>query len=156
MEITKENILKLTEERIASFDGFVVDLVVANGNKFTLELDTPKGISIGELEDVNRFLNKELDNETNEFELTVSSPGMERPFKVYKQYLKNLGRQIKVKTKDGKVTEGALANVNEKGITLNYKVKEAPEGKKKKEWVEKTAELLFENIAETKKIITFK
>ena len=155
MKLNKENIIAETEKFISEFNGFVVDIIIVNSNKITIELDTPQGISIGELEKVNRHLNIIFDNENNEFELTVSSPGMERPFKVLRQYKKNIGKNIKVKLKNGLVNEGSLLAVSENGIVLNYKTKESVEGKKKKTWVEKTVDLQFENIAETKKIITF-
>ncbi|HYG50915.1 MAG TPA: ribosome assembly cofactor RimP [Flavobacteriales bacterium] len=152
----KEKIKALAESKLNDFDGFLVDLVVSNDNKILLEIDSPRGISIGECAELNRFLNKELDNETNEFELTVSSPGLEKPFKVYKQYEKNLNRQVKVRTVEGKEYTAKLSAVNKEGISLAAKVKEVPEGKTRKEWVDKSIELPFEQIKETKVIITFK
>lgn len=153
---SKEKIEELAVEHIKSFDGFLVDVVVSGTNKFLVEVDSPQGISIGQCEDLNRYLNKQLDNETNEFELTVSSPGLERPFKVKEQYAKNLGRDLKIRTTEGKELQALLKEVNNQGIVLMQKVKEIPEGKKKKEWVEKNIELPFENIKEAKIIITFK
>jgi ribosome maturation factor RimP len=133
-----------------------VDIVVSGNNKFLVEVDSPEGISIGQCEDLNRYLNKMLDNENNEFELTVSSPGLERPFKVVEQYRKNINRELKVRTVDGKEFQALLKNVGDGGIALAQKVKEIPEGKKKKEWVEKNIELPFGDIKEAKIIITFK
>ena len=153
---TKEKIQELVEGYIQSFDGFLVDIVVSGNNKFLVQIDTPQGVSIGQCEEVNRYLNKALDNENNEFELTVSSPGLEKPFKVLEQYRKNINRQVKVRTLDGREYEALLQKVDEGGVTLNQKVKEIPEGKKKKEWVEKIIDLPFDNIKEAKIIITFK
>ena len=153
---SKEKIQELAEQHISGFNGFLVDIVVSGNNKFLVEVDSPEGISIGQCEDLNRYLNKMLDNENNEFELTVSSPGLERPFKVLEQYRKNINRELKVRTIDGKEYQALLTNVSESGIALKQKVKEMPEGKKKKEWVEKTIELPFTEIKEAKIIITFK
>lgn len=152
----KENISQLAIEKLKGFNGFLVDVIVSPGNKFVVEIDTPEGVSILQCEEVNRFLNKELDNETNEFDLTVSSPGLERPFKVHEQYLKNISREVKVRTTEGKEYSGILKTVNKNGIQLMQRVKEVPEGKKKKEWVEKTTELNFEKIKDTKIILNFK
>jgi len=152
----KEKIKELAESKLSEFDGFLVDLVVSNDSRILLEVDSTHGISIGQCAELNRFLNKELDNETNEFELTVSSPGLEKPFKVYKQYEKNLNRQVKVRTVEGKEYTAKLNAVNEQGISLFTKVKEIPEGKIRKEWVDKNIDLPFEQIKETKVIITFK
>lgn len=153
---SKEKIQELVEQHIRSFNGFLVDIVVSGNNKFLVEVDSPEGISIGQCEELNRYLNKMLDNENNEFELTVSSPGLERPFKVLEQYRKNINRELRVRTIDGKEYQALLTNVSEGGIALRQKVKEMPEGKKKKEWVEKNIELPFTEIKEAKIIITFK
>ena len=130
---TKENITQLANQRISEFNGFVVDVIIANGNKIIVELDSPTGISIGQLENVNRFLNNELDNEVNEFELTVSSPGMEKPFKVHPQYIKNIGRKVRVKFNDGKTVEGLLQQVNAEEIEIVYQTKKKNEKNKKNE-----------------------
>lgn len=152
----KENISQLTIEKLKGFNGFLVDVIVSPGNKFVVEIDTPEGVSILQCEEVNRFLNKELDNETNEFDLTVSSPGLERPFKVHEQYVKNINREIKVRTTEGKECSGVLKAVNKSGIQLMQRVKEIPQGKKKKEWIEQTIDLNFEKIKDAKIILNFK
>lgn len=154
--ITKEKIQELTEDYIKKFDGFLVEITASANNKFLVQIDTQQGVSIGQCEEVNRYLNKALDNESNEFELTVSSPGLEKPFRVFEQYRKNVNRQVKIRTLDGKEYEALLQNVDQGGVTLSQRVKEIPEGKKKKEWVEKIINLPFENIKEAKIIITFK
>lgn len=152
----KEKIKELAESKLSSYDGFLVDVIVSSGNKIVVEIDSPVGISIGQCAELNKYLNETLDNETNEFELTVSSPGLEKPFKVFKQYQKSIDRQIKVRTVEGKEFEAQLKEVTPKGILIHQKVKEAPEGSKKREWVEKNIQLPFEQIKETKIILTFK
>jgi len=156
MLFEKERIKELTEEKLKSFDGFLVDVMINAGNKILVEVDSPSGISINQCAEINRYLNTELDNETNEFDLTVSSPGLDKPFKVVSQYEKNVEREVKVKTIDGKEYQAILKGVHRDSISLSHKVKEIPEGKKKKEWVEKQIDLPFEQIKETKIIITFK
>jgi ribosome maturation factor RimP len=74
---------------------------------------------------------------------------------VHRQYVKNIGRTVKVKADDGEKYEGDLAEVSEAGIVLKYQEKEVLPGKKKKEWVEKTVTLAFDNIKETKVVIRF-
>ena len=152
----KEKIKEFIESKISSYGGFLVDVIINQGNKIVVEVDSPAGISIAQCAELNRFLNDELDNETNEFDLTVSSPGLEKPFKVFEQYQKNIDRQIKVRTIEGKEFEASLKEVTPDGILLHQKVKEAPEGQKKREWVEKNIQLPFEQIKETKIILTFK
>ncbi len=151
----KEKIVELTETKLAAFGAFLVDVIVSPTNKIVVEVDSPQGISIGQCAELNRFLNTALDNEAHEFELTVSSPGLEKPFKVFEQYQKNIDRQIKVRTIEGKEFEAKLKEVNENGILLHQKVREKNE-KNKKEWVEKEIQLPFSQIKETKVILTFK
>jgi ribosome maturation factor RimP len=151
----KEKIVELTQTKLSAFEAFLVDVVISPGNKIVIEIDSPQGISIGQCAELNRFLNAELDNEANEFELTVSSPGLEKPFKVYDQYKKNIDRQIKVRTVEGKEFEAKLKEVNENGILLHQRTKEKNE-KNKKEWVEKDIQLPFSQIKETRVILTFK
>jgi ribosome maturation factor RimP len=151
----KEKIVEMTNSKLAAFGGFLVDVVISQGNKIVVEIDSPEGISIGQCAELNRFLNAELDNETNEFELTVSSPGLEKPFKVFDQYKKNIDRQVKVKTIEGKEFEAKLKEVSENGILIQQRVKEKNE-KNKKEWVERDIQLPFDQIKETKVILTFK
>lgn len=145
----------MIETKLAAFGAFLVDVIVSPTNKIVVEIDSPQGISIGQCAELNRFLNAALDNETHEFELTVSSPGLEKPFKVFEQYQKNIDRQIKVRTIEGKEIEAKLKEVNENGILLHQKVREKNE-KNKKEWVEKDIQLPFSQIKETRVILTFK
>jgi ribosome maturation factor RimP len=96
-----------------------------------------------------------LDREKEDFSMEVSSPGVGKPLVVHRQYLKNIGRTVKVKLVEGEKYEGDLAEVSDTGIVLKYQEKEALPGKKKKEWVEKTVTLAFDNIKETKVVIRF-
>ena len=115
-----------------------------------------RGISIGELENVHRYLNEELDKENNDFELTVSSPGMDQPFKVMEQYKKNIGKEVEVKLMGGSKLKGILQSQNSEGIVLHTREKKKVEGSKKKEWIEEDHELPFSEILETRKTISFK
>ena len=90
-----------------------------------------------------------------DFALQVSSPGLNEPFKVARQYAKNIGRDLDVKTGNGRI-EGKLTNVSEAGITIINRTKERIEGRKAKEWVERVHEIPFSEIVETKIVISFK
>ena len=70
------------------------------------------------------------------YSITVGSAGLDQPFKVLKQYLKAIGTEVQVLLKDGRKLKGVLEEASESGIRLKYSVKEAVEGKKRKELVE--------------------
>jgi len=105
---------------------------------------------------VSRGIEHNLDREVEDFELSVSSPGLLEPFVVHKQYVKNIGRRVTVKTHEGSKQEGLLEEVTEEHIRLTDKVKERIEGRKSKQWVDKEYLFKFEEIKETKVVISFK
>ena len=152
--ITEEKINSLISEALAEKNAFVVSLEIRPGNNIMLEIDSLEGVKISDCVDVSRAIEHNLDRETEDFELKVSSPGLDQPFKVPQQYAKNIGREVKILLADGAETKGKLLEVNEENISIEKKVK-VKEGKKKKVVIE-NEQINFNNIKETKIIISFK
>lgn len=152
--ITEEKINSLISEVLAEKNAFVVSLEIRPGNNIMLEIDSLEGVKISDCVDVSRAIEHNLDRETEDFELKVSSPGLDQPFKVPQQYTKNIGREVKILLADGTETKGKLLEVNEENISIEKKVK-VKEGKKKKVVIE-NEQINFNNIKETKIIISFK
>lgn len=154
--ITNTQIQELIAERLVEKNCFVVYLDVKPGNNIQLELDSPEGISISDCIDFSRQIEHNLDREVEDFELHVSSPGLDKPLRVFQQYQKNIGRELSVILLDDKKVEGKLEEVNENEIKLTYTVTEKIEGKKKK--LKKIIEEIipFTNIKESTIIISFK
>lgn len=151
--ISKELITKLVIEAIQDKEGyFLVEVKVSATNSIKVFLDADKAVSIKDCIAVSRHIEKNLDRDSEDFELEVSSPGMDQPFKVFRQYLKNLGRKVKVIEKDGKETEGILKEASEEGITIQKE----PTKKKNETEENLLVHINFNLIKETKKIITFK
>ncbi|MDQ3047092.1 MAG: ribosome assembly cofactor RimP [Bacteroidota bacterium] len=153
--ITVENIKKLADEKIAESDNFIVDISVKSGNRIVILLDNDNGISIAECVAMSRHVEAGLDREQADFELNVMSPGLSEPFKVKRQYEKNLGKQVDVVTKENKKLTGKLLEVKEDGIILESKSKEKVEGKKTKQLIINNISLTFNQIKETKIVISF-
>ncbi len=157
--ITVAEIEQLVNAKIAETDtlsdAFVVSISVRPGNAIEVLLDKDSGLNVEDCKKVSRHVESSLDREKEDFSLEVSSPGVGKPLLVHRQYVKNVGRTVKVKADDGEKYEGDLAEVSDTGIVLKYQEKEALPGKKKKEWVEKTVTLAFDNIKETKVVIRF-
>ncbi|MFN5787085.1 MAG: ribosome assembly cofactor RimP [Flavobacteriia bacterium] len=151
--------LELIDERIAELGNglFVVDLTISSNNVIQVELDKHEGnVSINDCMSVSRNVEHNLDREAEDFELQVSSAGLDKPFRVPAQYVKNVGRTVKVVLQNGKKIEGELKAVSEKDVVVENSRKEKIEGKKKKELIVEQHVLPMEQIKETKIVISFK
>lgn len=153
--ITIEKIKKLAEEKIAESSNFIVDISVRPGNNIVVLLDNDAGVSISDCVAMSRHIEFNLDRETEDFELNVMSPGLTEPFKIIRQYEKNIGKQVDVLTKENKKLTGKLLSVNEEGIVLETKSKERIEGKKTKQILINNISLTFNQIKQTKVVISF-
>lgn len=149
--IKEEQILKIVEEKISGTEKFIVDVAVKSGNKITVEIDSPQGININDCIEIHRFIESKFDREIDDFELTVSSPGLEEPFKILKQYLKNIGRNVRVILKDGRGLEGKLISADEIKVEISQTKKEKVNGKK--QISEKIIPIKTDEIKQTKLII---
>jgi len=153
MEVSDE-IRKMAEGHLKDASHFVVDVSISRGNpkKLVVALDGDHGISIDDCADMSRELSKILD-ETNlisdAFVLEVSTPGLDQPLKNKRQYVKNIGRSVRVRTNEETV-EGELAVVEEDKIVI---LQRTGKGKKQEE---KAVEILFKNIEKTLVLVSFK
>ena len=132
---------------------FLVEVKSAPGNKITVLLDGDNGITIENCTVINKSLYKfieetELFGNAN-FSLEVSSPGVDRPLQLLRQYKKNIGRKVEIVTNDGTKLEGVLAHVNDENIIIEEKT-----GKANK-MIMKSTTILFNQIKHTTVLITF-
>src|SRR6201996_555767 len=132
---------------------FLVDIRIKPTNNLKVFIDGDQGISIEKCVQFNRALYKKLEEAAlfpnGDFSLEVSSPGLDEPLKLHRQYRKNIGRQVELVLQDGSKKEGRLMEVSEDGIIV-----EETKGKnKKKEVINHT--FLFDNIKTTKIQVVF-
>ena len=153
--ISPLHIRELAEQALQDSDCFLVDVHVTPMNKIIVLIDREGSVAINQCVSVSRFIENSLDRETEDFELEVSSAGLDQPFKVLRQYTKNVGKEVDVKLIDGKKINGNLVSANEEGITVLQITKERIEGQKAKRNVEKNLSLKFPEIKETKIVIKF-
>jgi ribosome maturation factor RimP len=153
--ISKELIEDLVKQKIEGTDIYIVDISISASNKITIEIDKPEGILISDCLAISRQVENNLDREKEDFELMVSSPGIDQPFKILKQYQKYIGKKVSTKTNEGKKITGVLEEVNEEQIKLSEEVKEKVPGKSKKIKVKKEYIIPFKEIKETKLVISF-
>jgi ribosome maturation factor RimP len=132
---------------------FLVEIRIKPTNNIKVFLDADRGISIDKCVTYNRALYKRIEESglfpSNDFSLELSSPGLDEPLKLRRQYVKNIGRNVEVTTKDGIMKSGKLQEVGEDGITIQ----ETRGTGKKQEFNQH--DFLFDNIKTTKVQIQF-
>ncbi len=157
--ITKKLVTDLAEERIKERDEriFIVALSISSTKVIRLEIDKTEGnVSIEDCISVSRNIEHNLDREEEDFELHVSSAGLDKPLRVHQQYVKNVGRGLDVVLNTKEKTTGTLVEVTDKDILLEREEKQQVEGKKKKEVVVVQERIAFDQINEAKIVISFK
>ena len=136
-----------------SKDIFLVEVKVIPGNNIKVFIDADNGITIEKCIKINRALYNQIEESdlfpNGDFSLEVSSPGVEEPLKLHRQYKKNIGRTVEVTLIDGTKKEGKLITVNDDEIILEEK---AGQGKK---LVIQTTNILFNQVKHTKVLVTF-
>ena len=135
---------------------YIVEVTVSKDNDVEVVMESEEGVV--ELEDcvaVSRFFESCFDREKEDYSLTVTSAGLDQPFKVLKQFQKAVGTKVEVALKGGKKLVATLAAADQESITLTYSVKEAVEGKKKKELVEHTDRFEMEQVNAVRPFIEF-
>ncbi|MBK8609557.1 MAG: ribosome maturation factor [Chitinophagaceae bacterium] len=134
-------------------DIFLVNIKIKPTNNFKIYVDADSGLGIEKCIKINRALYKIMEEmgmyPEGDFSLEVSSPGLEEPLKLLRQYKKNIGREVEVITRDDQKKDGKLTAVSDEKITIEY-----TEGKGKKA-VQKADEILFSDIRQTKVQIKF-
>ena len=112
---------------------FLVDVKTAGKAKIEVFVDGDTGITISQCAEISRFLEKHLDGSglvSDHYTLDVSSPGMDNPLKVPRQYKKRIGRILEIVKTDGTDIKAELIEADDEKIKLRELVK--PEKKKKK------------------------
>ena len=110
-------------------DAFLVDLEIKPNNVIVAYVDADSGLTMEQIKMINRKMESLLDRDEEDFNLTVSSPDLNRPLKIWRQYKKNEGRFLKVKY-DDREDEGQLIEVAEEYIVLSVPQKKKSEPNK--------------------------
>jgi ribosome maturation factor RimP len=131
--IDKNKIEKLLNEFIPGTGIFLAGIKISASNKILILADTVKGITIDECAMIHRHIENNLDRETEDFELQVSSPGLDSPFQVHEQFMKNEGKKVEVIDIGGNIITGLLKNVTRGGFEVETEIKIKGKGKEKKD-----------------------
>ena len=156
----EEKINSLLEEKYKEpefSDCFTVDVRMSAAKKLEVFVDSDSTMNFRKCQRISRYLEGIIEENNwlgEKYILEVSSPGIDRPLKFVRQYIKNIGRELNLKLKDGEKKTGKLIAVEDAGIVLEQELR-IKEGKKKKTVVEQTT-FSLDNIAEAKVKISFK
>ena len=151
----RDKILELLEEGLKEKPSlFLVDLTVTETLKVIVTLDGDNGVNLQDCIDISRAIDSNLDREEQDYALEVASAGVSTPLKMVRQYRKNIGRTLKVKTATETI-EAKLDDVSEEGITLSWTAREPKKIGKGKETVEHKREIPYTEIKEAIVTIIF-
>lgn len=153
--ITKQQILDIISEKVDEEGYFLVDVDVNSSNKIVVLVDGDSGVPIEFCVSLSRLIENSIDREVEDFELEVSSPGIGQPFRVHRQYLKCLGREVEVLAFDGIKYKGTLKSVTESGIVITEEKSVKIKGRKKKELQTIEHSFSFDEIKSVKETIKF-
>ncbi|MGK7389618.1 MAG: ribosome maturation factor RimP [Candidatus Cyclobacteriaceae bacterium M2_1C_046] len=155
MDEIKEKIEELVNLHLKDNDLFLVDIGVAGGKsvrKITVLVDSDQGVSIDECAKLSRRLSQDLEEQElieGAYTIDISSPGLDQPLRLKRQYLKNIGRKVKVITNEGAEIKGTLKAVDDEAIV----VEKIPTKKRPQKEEDK---INFEQIKHTTVLISFK
>ncbi len=116
--IDKLQVLEIIDNALAGTDKFLVDLKISTDNRINVAIDGDNGIVIDDCVNLSRLIENSLDRDSEDFELNVSSAGLDSPLKLKRQYIKNIGQELTVTTFDGETTEGKLVSADNDKISL--------------------------------------
>ncbi|MDI9255824.1 ribosome assembly cofactor RimP [Flavobacterium sedimenticola] len=151
----KEKVADLLEKGLQEKPSlFLVDLTITDSYKIMVTLDGDNGVSLQDCIDISRAIEHNLDREEQDFSLEVASAGVSTPLKLVRQFKKNIGRTLKVKTASETI-EATLIEASDDYITLSWKAREPKKIGKGKETVEHQRDIPYADIKEAIVIIIF-
>ncbi len=145
--ISEQLIKDLTAQQLEGTDRFAVSVAVRSDNRIRIFIDSDTHVLIEHCIELSKFIEGHLDREVEDFELNVSSSGLDQPYKLSRQYIKNIGREVSVLQKDNSKIEGTLIAADEQGFSVKGITKV------KKVITETMHTFLYSDIKETKEII---
>lgn len=151
----KEIVKKLVDEKLKGSDDYLVDVSISPDNSISVEIDNDHGVSIDDCVALSRFIEAYLDREKEDFELEVGSSGITSPFKIVRQYIKNVGNEVEMLLKNGIKLTGILKAADDDAVVITVEKKVKSEESKRKITVEEDQTYSYDEIKYTKYLIRF-
>jgi ribosome maturation factor RimP len=150
--MTAENIRELIENELSGKGFFLVDIQVKPSGKIVVFADNFSGITLDDCVSVTQLIESKMGSNMENYELEVSSPGLDNPLKLPVQYRKNTGRMIRIVNNIGEIMEGRIKDAGEEKFMLEMTEKKKKE-KKKNETQLQFIEIEYTNVKTAKLII---
>ncbi len=155
--IAKNKIEELAHNFLKEKSIYLVDVTISGDNDIEVAIENDiADIDIKDCVEVSRAIEGGLNREEEDFSLTVTSAGLDQPFKVLRQYKKFMGKEVEIILRSGIKIVATLTETKEDGIEICYSKLEKIEGKKRRERVEKREFINFADIKTTKPFINFR
>lgn len=154
--IQKEKIANLILEYLNKESLFLVDIQVSKDNDIIITIESLDQVTINNCAELSRIVEKGLDRDEEDFSLTVTSAGLDMPFKVLKQYEKFIDQEVEILLGKGRKFTATLKSVNKDTIEVSRFIMEKREGKKRPEKTEVTETYNLSDIKSTRPFIKFK
>lgn len=153
--IDKTVLAEFINKQLEGTDLYLVDLTVSGQNEITVEIDSDTSVDIDHCVELTREIEGEFSRDEEDYELEVGSSGLTTPFKVKRQYDKNIGNDVEVLAKDGKKYKGLLRRADDDSFTIVSEEKVKHEGSKRPvlEKVERT--FRYDEVKYTKYLLQF-
>ena len=136
---------------------FLVDIEISKDNDITIAVESREGdVKIDNCIDIDRIVSGVFDRDVEDYSLTVTSAGLDQPFKVLDQYLKFVGSEVEVVVKGGGKVKGILSKADEGGFEITTSKMVKVEGSKKKVQQDTVTPYTYEGIKSCKPVINFK
>lgn len=129
--IDKASLTRFIENLLDGSPLFLVDLEVSPSNVIRVEIDSDDAVDVDKCVEITRAIEAEFDRDKDDYELEVGSAGLTSPFKVERQYRKNIGNEVEVLTLGGEKLKGILSDAGPDGFTVTVQEKVKPEGAKR-------------------------
>jgi len=149
--ISEKKVTEIIGEYLRDSETFLIDVIIKPNNNIRVFIDGDHGVSIDDCRNLSRHLEHMLDREREDFDLTVSSAGADRPLQLPRQYLKYYGKTLEVVVQSGSRFEGTILNADPTGIKIEQEII-----KSKKEKEKKIVELKYSDIKSAKPVLSFK
>ncbi|WP_299797425.1 ribosome assembly cofactor RimP [uncultured Maribacter sp.] len=151
----KEKVKELLEQGLQEDPSlFLIDFTMGADNSIHVVIDGDHGVTVNDCIKISRAIENNLDREEHDFSLEVASAGAAALLVMPRQYVKNIGRKLEVRTNDDKF-EGNLTTVNDDSIVLEWKAREPKPIGKGKVTVQKKEEVNFSDIIKAKVVLKF-
>ena len=152
--INNNYIQSLIDEYLDGTDMFLIKLKVSTDNKIIVIIDGDNGVTIDDCVGLSRQIEGNLDRDKEDFELSVSSAGIDKPYLLLRQYIKNIGKLVKIITNESKTLKGILVSASAESVEIKEEIVSKNKKHKKSEYGD-IITIQMSDIKETKSVVTF-